>query len=542
MNETMSNTAAVKKPKMNPKNRRRIIGAAIGVAVAAVGVIGLVKFLSGGEGDVEIMTQPVMMSSITSTVEGNGVAKAKESVAINITTAGTVVDVFVTEGQRVEMGAPLFTIESPAAQTAVEKARQDVSVKEKALEQLQMAADSLALQAEFSGKLLEVADLKVGDPVSVGQKLAKLVDDNTMVLEQYYSYAYEHDIRVGQTAAVSIPVVMEQLSGRVVEVNKVNRISAEGSRLFRVVIAVDNPGILTEGMMASACILSGGESLYPYEQSVLEYNETMEVTSKVSGTVAGIHMLDYLDVGAGQLLLEISGDESELALYSAEEALAAAREALTKAEENLANLNAVAPISGTVMGLVISPGQEIAANTAVISIADTSTILVAAQVDERNISFIEQGMSVTVNQWGSEYFGYVESVSLTPEYSGSAAMYPATIVVENAEGRMVTGGSVTYSLVASESEGCLVLPIQCVKYVPNEETGESMSVVFVQTDVRPETAIDIADTSSIGVPEKGYFAVPVETGISDKYNVEILSGLNEGEVVFMNVMRQNSWN
>ena len=177
-----------------------------------------------------------------------------------------------------------------------------------------------------------------------------------------------------------------------------------------------------------------------------------------------------------------------------------------------------------------------------ISIADTSTILVAAQVDERNISFIEQGMSVTVNQWGSEYFGYVESVSLTPEYSGSAAMYPATIVVENAEGRMVTGGSVTYSLVASESEGCLVLPIQCVKYVPNEETGESMSVVFVQTDVRPETAIDIADTSSIGVPEKGYFAVPVETGISDKYNVEILSGLNEGEVVFMNVMRQNSWN
>jgi multidrug efflux pump subunit AcrA (membrane-fusion protein) len=424
----------------------------------------------------------------------------------------------------------------------VEKARQDVSVKEKALEQLQAAADSLALQAEFSGKLLEVADLKVGDPVSVGQKLAKLVDDNTLVLEQYYSYAYEHDIRVGQTASVSIPVVMEQLNGRVVEVNKVNRISAEGSRLFRVVIAVDNPGILTEGMMASACILSGGESLYPYEQSVLEYNETMEVTSKVSGTVAGIHMLDYLDVGAGQLLLEISGDESELALYSAEEALAAAREALTKAEENLANLNAVAPISGTVMGLVISPGQEIAANTAVISIADTSTILVAAQVDERNISFIEQGMSVTVNQWGSEYFGYVESVSLTPEYSGSAAMYPATIVVENAEGRMVTGGSVTYSLVASESEGCLVLPIQCVKYVPNEETGESMSVVFVQTDVRPETAIDIADTSSIGVPEKGYFAVPVETGISDKYNVEILSGLNEGEVVFMNVMRQNSWN
>jgi len=66
-------------------------------------------------------------------------------------------------------------------------------------------------------------------------------------------------------------------------------------------------------------------------------------------------------------------------------------------------------------------------------------------------------------------------------------------------------------------------------------------VVFVQTKDRPENAIDVMDTSSIGVPAEGYYAVPVETGISDKYNVEILSGVNEGDVVFMNVMRQNSW-
>jgi len=547
MSKTVMTNAAeqaestAKKPKMSPKKRRRIITTVIAVVVAAALIGGLVKFLGGGESESEIMTQAVMIGSITSTVEGNGIAKAKESASITIATAGTVLEVFVTEGQRVEAGTPLFTIDSPTAQSAVDKARQDVSVKEKTLEQLQNAADSLTVQAEFSGKLLDVEEVKEGDTVSVGQRFATLVDDNTMILEQYYSYAYEHDVYVGQKATVSIPAVMEQLSGRVVEVNKVNRISAEGSRLFHAVIAVDNPGTLTEGMAASAFISAGAEQVYPYELSALEYNETMEVLSKVSGTVASVHMLDYLDVSAGQMLVEITGDESELAVYSAEEELASAREALVKAEENLANLNAVAPISGTVMGLVISPGQEIAANTAVISIADTSVIEVAAQVDERNISFIEQGMSVTVNQWGSEYYGYVESVSLTPEYNGNAAMYPATIMVDNVEGMMVTGGSVTYSLVASESDGCLVLPIQCVKYVPNEETGESMSVVFVQTDARPENAIDIADTSTIGVPAEGYFAVPVETGISDKYNVEILSGVNEGDVVFMNVMRQNSW-
>ena len=312
-------------------------------------------------------------------------------------------------------------------------------------------------------------------------------------------------------------------------------------KIVQAVIAVENPGTLTEGMAASASIVSGSESIYPYEQSALEYQQTMEVKSKVNGTVTSCHMLDYLDVSAGQVLMEISGDENAVELYNAEEALTAAREELAKAEENLQNLNAVAPISGTVMGLVITPGQEIAANTAVISIADTTTIEVTAQVDERNISYIKAGMYVDINQWGTPYSGFVESVSLTPEYSGGAAMYPATIMVDNYEGMMVTGGSVTYSLVASESEGCLVLPIQCVKYVPNEETGETMSVVFLQTDVRPENAVDIMDTSAIGVPAEGYFAVPVETGISDKYNVEILSGVNEGDVVFTQVLRQNSW-
>ena len=214
MNETVMNRAAEqgapKKVKMNPKKRRRIITAVIAAVVVTALAGGLVKFLGGGEGDAEIMTQAVMLSSITSTVEGNGIAKAKESASINIATAGTVVEVFVTEGQRVEAGTPLFTIDSPAAQSAVDKARQDVSAKEKALEQLQEAADSLALKAEFSGKLLEVTKLKVGDTVSVGQKLAMLVDDNTMILEQYYSYAYEGDVYVGQKATVSIPAVMEQ--------------------------------------------------------------------------------------------------------------------------------------------------------------------------------------------------------------------------------------------------------------------------------------------------------------------------------------------
>ena len=530
-----------KQRKKLSKKQKRIITLVVVLAAVAAIVIALSKFLSGGEGEAEIMTQPVGYGSITSTVEGSGTAKAKESKAINITTAGTVLDVFVNEGDQVQAGTKLFTIDSPNARTAVDKARQDVEARQKEVDQLIEAGDNLTVRAEFAGKLIEVKDIpEVGEEIGSGTPLATLVDDRTLKLEQYYSYAYESDIYPGQSVTVSIPAVMEQLSGRVTEVNKVSRISPEGSRLFQVMIELTNPGTLGADMAASAVIEANGQTIYPYEQGTLKYNRSIDVATKVSGKVEWEHILNYMDVSAGQELMRITGDKNDVELYNAREALKTAEEDLKKAEENLANLNAVAPISGTVIGLAITPGMEIQANTAVISIADTTTIQVTAKVDERNISYIKAGMFVDINQWGDTYSGFVETVSLNPEYVNGAAMYPATILVDNTEGQMYTGGSVTYSLVASESENCLVLPIQCVKYVPDPETGENLSVVFVETAERPENAVDV-DISSLNVPEEGFFAVPVETGISDKYNVEILSGVNEGDIVFMQKLQNNSW-
>jgi len=530
-----------KKRKKLSKNQKRLITAVIVLAIVGGIVYALSKFLSEDEGDVQILTTPVSLGSITSTVEGSGTAKAKESKAINITTPGTVMEVFVNEGDWVDVGTPLFSIDSPDAHTQADKARQELKDRQKKLEQAVEKSQNLTVRADFAGKLLEVADLpETGEDIGEGMTLAKLVDDRTLKLEQYYSYAYENDIYPGQSVTVSIPAVMEQLPGRVAEVNKVSRISPEGSNLFHVVVELSNPGTLGEKMAASAVVEANGQTIYPYEQGELAYNRSIEVKTKVSGKVEWAHMLDYMDVAEGQELMRITGDDNEVEIYDAQKAVEDAKEELEKTEENLANLDAVAPISGTVIGLAISPGMEIKENTAVISIADTTTIQVTAQVDERHISYIKAGMYVDVTQWGNTYSGFVETVSLNPEYVNGAAMYPATILVDNAEGQMYTGGSVTYSLVASESENCLVLPIQCVKYVPDPETGENLSVVFVETDQRPENAIDV-DTSSINVPEEGYFAVPVETGISDKYNVEILSGVNDGDVVFTQKLSNNSY-
>ena len=539
--------AAEKKPNplrgiwKSPKKRKRVIWIAV-LAVAAVGIIwGMSKLLSSGQGDTQILTDVVSIGSITSTVEGSGTANAKQSASITITTAGTVMDVYVSEGELVEAGTPLFSIDSPAAQDLVNKARTEVEVREKELSDLNEAANNLTVTAEFAGKILGVeTEYHVGDDIGSGVTIAQLVDDRTMKLEQYYSYAYQGDIYAGQSVTVSIPSVMEALPGRVAEVNMVSRISTEGSKLFQAVIEVENPGVLTADMLASAVISAGGVEIYPYEQGKLEYNRTVDVKTQVSGEIQWVHLMNYLDVAAGESLMQISGDDSQTDIFNAEEALRTAQEALVDAEENLANLNAVAPITGTVIGLAISPGQEIAEKTAVINISDTTVIEVTANVDERNIAYIKPGMYVDIDQWGTPFSGYVDKVNLSPEMNNGVATYTATILVDNPEGQMYTGSSVTYSLVASQSDNCMVLPIQCVKYVPDVETGETLSVVFLKTNTRPDNAVDV-DATTVGVPAEGFYAVPVETGISDKNNVEILSGVSEGDEVFTQMLRSDSF-
>ena len=142
-----------------------------------------------------------------------------------------------------------------------------------------------------------------------------------------------------------------------------------------------------------------------------------------------------------------------------------------------------------------------------------------------------------MDQWGTIYSGVVESLSLNSQAENGVARYPMVISVDNFDGTLMTGSYINYSMVASQSENCLVVPIQCVKTVtlPDGETGD---VVFVQGS-RPETAVEV-DLEMMGVPE-GFWAVPVETGIADDYYVEIKSGVEADTVVFTQMMTTEVW-
>ena len=113
----------------------------------------------------EAVTDVVQYGSITSTVEGSGLTKAKNSETITITTAGTVVDVLVTEGQKVTAGTPLFTVDSPAARDRrAEGPRAMWRAMRNSSPRPQKDIAGLNLSAAYAGKIMmETVTLNPGE-------------------------------------------------------------------------------------------------------------------------------------------------------------------------------------------------------------------------------------------------------------------------------------------------------------------------------------------------------------------------------------------
>ena len=537
--QTPEATTPEQKKKMSPKKRRRIIRIIIAVVVLAIIAAVLVKVLGGGKtaGEQEVVVDMVQYGSITSMVEGSGLTKAKNSETITLTTAGTVLDVFVTEGQQVMAGDPLFTIDSPAAQTAVEKAESNVEGYEKQLSTAQKDIAGLNLSPSYPGKLLDTVTLNPGDSIYKGQKVATLADDTRLRLTQYYSYAYAGSLQAGQSVDVAIPALMATVPGVIEAVHMVSRITPEGSKLFSAEIVIENEGVLTADMVATATTMAGGEVVYPYEAGKLEYYRMGDLNSTVDGTVISSTLVDYLQVTPGQVLVQIDGEESESELFTIQQNLEQAQEELRVAQENLANCHAVAPISGKIIGLSVNVGDELPANSTLVTISDTSSIIVNATVDERNISYIKTGMMVDLDQWGSYAMGTVESVSLSSTINNGVATYPIVISADNSGEMLQVNSYINYSLMASQNDNCLVLPIQAVRTVGLED-GSMATVVYVKGD-KPENVVEVPYVDE-QIPE-GFWPVPVEIGIQDNYNVEIKSGVEEGTEVFTQILSMNVW-
>lgn len=148
---------AAKKRKAK-KRVKRIIALVVALALLAGGSWAVWYFLlrqTVEQG--ELLEDEARLGTIQSKVEGSGNAVARDIAAITISASGTVEEVYVSAGDTVMEGDPLYSIYSPAAEQAVKDAEKAVEEAQYAIPDAQnTVADAQEALAQAQTALAEV--------------------------------------------------------------------------------------------------------------------------------------------------------------------------------------------------------------------------------------------------------------------------------------------------------------------------------------------------------------------------------------------------
>lgn len=149
---------------------------------------------------------------------------------------------------------------------------------------------------------------------------------------------------------------------------------------------------------------------------------------------------------------------------------------------------------------------------AAFTIASNEEVTVSINVDELDILSVAEGQTaaVTLDALEGETFeGTITYVAGTASSGSSSAKYPVKITLNKTED-MKLGMSASATIHIDESEDAVLIPVNAL-----QEKGDS---AFVYT----------GQDSDGNLTDK----VEVETGLSDGSQVEIISGLEEGDTVY----------
>lgn len=181
-----------------------------------------------------------------------------------------------------------------------------------------------------------------------------------------------------------------------------------------------------------------------------------------------------------------------------------------------------APMDGTIVSLSIKEGQTINANqtTPVIGqVAKLDVMTVRAQVAEADISKLTPAMPVyftTLGSQGRKWNGTVRQILPSPETVNDVVLYNVLADVDNKDGQLMTGMTTQLFFVQGKAENALVVPSSILmKRVPDADTtkGKAYEInVLVGRKQEPKTVV---------------------IGLADRSNAQVLSGLEEGDVVVL---------
>ena len=482
------------------------------VVVAAAGAV----FLIGGGNkaasrDVTYAETTPVRQDVSNSLSGTGTLNPANTYTVKSLVDGKILTGGFEEGDKVEEGDVLYTIDSSDASTNLEKA----SI---ALQQAQRSYDKTVdrqyVRAEVDGT---VSSLKVakGDEVTSGQEVAVIRDSSKMLLNLLFPAADAANFSVGQSADVVLDGTFETLKGTITAVTGTDELSTGNLLVRTVTIRVNNAGGLTTAQAATASV-NGVSSI---ASATFAYQAERTLTAQASGTVSAINVQEGDTVSKGDILIELTGDDLTESIQSASESLRSAEISMQNQQDNMSNYTITSPISGTIIEKDAKQGDALTSGSTLCVIYDLSYLEMVINVDELQIGALSVGQKVQLTAdavTDKTYVGTVTRVSMKGSSSGGTTTYPITIRIDNTDG-LRPGMNANAEIVVAEAGNALV--------VPNAAVIRGGYVLVSKKSPSAANAVEDMDAPD------GYVYVKVETGVSDDSYTEIKSGLQEDDTV-----------
>lgn len=507
--------AAPKKGRLKKllKGKKRKCLALLLVAAIVAGILAA-RGLGGQEASAEASYQTAAAEkrNITRSLSSSGTLQPADSYTVSTLVSGEILSDTFEEGDQVEEGQLLYTLDSSGASNSQTQARNSYTQAQTNYEQ---AVKAKYPTADMSGTVSEVY-VKNGDTVSAGTELMRIVGDNNIYLTGLFPYASPSDFYVGQTATIYINGFAGTTTGTVTAVSSSTVTTSNGLQAVSVQVKAANPGLVTADYTASIYI--GNYS--SYGQTSINLSASSVVTAEASGKVTGLSWLAGDTISEGQRICTITGDSVDNSIENAKISMENAQSSLENAQETLDDYSITAPISGEVVTKTAKAGDKIEGGSdgTLCVIYDLSYLEMTMSIDELDISDVAVGQEVQITAdavEGTTYTGVVTKVSVAGTTSGGITTYPVTVRIDETEG-LRPGMNVDAEIILESAEDVLAIPSGAV--------NRGNTVLITADSPSAANAVDQE------APE-GYVYVEVETGISDDSYTQVLSGLQEGDTV-----------
>ena len=486
------------------------------VPVACVVLVGGVLLLKPGKAhqastDASYVEDVPQLRDVSNSLSGTGTLNPANTYTVKSLVDGKVLTGEFEEGDVVEEGTVLYTIDSSDASTNLEKA----SI---ALQQAQRSYDKTVdrqyVRAEVAGV---VSSLKVakGDEVTSGQEVAVIRDSSKMMLSLLFPAADAANFSVGQSAQVVLDGTFETLEGTITAVTGTDELSTGNLLTRTVTIAVRNAGGLTTAQAATANI-NGVSSI---ASATFAYQAERTLTAPAAGTVSAINVREGDAAAQDAILIELSGDDLTESIQSASETLRSAQISMENLQDTMNNYTITAPISGTVIEKDVKAGDALTSGTTLCVLYDLSYLEMVINVDELQVSSLSVGQSVQVTADAvpdKTYVGEVTRVSMKGSSSGGTTTYPVTVRIDDIDG-LRPGMNANAEIVVANATSALC--------VPNAAIVQGGYVLVTKDSPSAANA-----APEMEAPD-GYVYVEVKTGVSDDDYTQITSGLKAEDTI-----------